>query len=99
VDDAARHPSWRSMQFYLGRALRGPNGRTTRCMTSSESSPRRDAVASIHGLVLHRDVLQLRFAFGTAYLLTPVSGRTVGIALVAWDRCRSCRPHGRANTI
>ena len=45
-------------------------------------APRRDAVAPIHGLVLHRDVLQLRFESGTAYLLTPVSGRTIGIALV-----------------
>ena len=43
---------------------------------------RREAVAPIHGLVLHRDVLQLRFDSGTAYLLTPVSGRTVGVALV-----------------
>jgi hypothetical protein len=45
-------------------------------------APLRDAVAPIHGLTLHRDVLQLRFESGHAYLLTPVSGRTVGIALV-----------------
>ncbi len=45
-------------------------------------APQRNTVAPIHGLVLHRDVLRLRFDSGSAYLLTPVSGRTVGIALV-----------------
>jgi hypothetical protein len=45
-------------------------------------APQSNAVAPIHGLVLRRDVLRLRFDSGTAYLLTPVSGRTVGIALV-----------------
>src|SRR2546429_2389994 len=45
-------------------------------------APQRNTVAPIQGLVLHRDVLQLRFDSGSAYLLTPVSGRTVGIALV-----------------
>ena len=45
-------------------------------------APRADAAAPVRGLVLHRDVLELRFDSGAAYLLTPVSGRTVGVAIV-----------------
>ncbi|HTI06605.1 MAG TPA: M1 family aminopeptidase [Gemmatimonadales bacterium] len=45
-------------------------------------APRSDAAAPVRGLVLHRDVLELRFDSGAAYLLTPVSGRTIGVAIV-----------------
>lgn len=45
-------------------------------------APRSDAVAPVRNLALHRDVLELRFDSGAAYLLTPVSGRTIGIAIV-----------------
>jgi hypothetical protein len=45
-------------------------------------APRPDRVASVHGVVLRRDVLELHLDSGSAYLLTPVAGRTVGIAFV-----------------
>ena len=40
------------------------------------------AVAPVNNVVLRRDAMELRLESGTAYLLTPVSGRTVGIAFV-----------------
>src|SRR2546426_908584 len=40
------------------------------------------AVAPVRRLVLRRDVLALKLDSGTAYLLTPIRGRTVGIAFV-----------------
>jgi peptidase M1-like protein len=40
------------------------------------------AAAPVHDLVLRRDVLQLTLDSGTAYLLTPVGDRTIGIAFV-----------------
>src|SRR5207245_11142666 len=38
--------------------------------------------ATVKGLVLRRDVMELRLDSGFAYLLTPVAGRTVGIAFI-----------------
>jgi hypothetical protein len=38
------------------------------------------AVASVKNVVLRRDAMELRLESGTAYLLTALSGRTVGIA-------------------
>ena len=38
--------------------------------------------APVRGLILRRDVLELKLDSGTAYLLTPVGDRTVGIAFV-----------------
>jgi len=40
------------------------------------------AVAPVHGLVLHRDVMELRLDDGFAFRLSPVAGRTAGIAFV-----------------
>src|SRR3989442_15978676 len=45
-------------------------------------APLGNAVAPVHGLVLHRDVLELRLDDGYAFQLTPVGGRPVGIAFV-----------------
>lgn len=45
-------------------------------------APRPDAVAPVHGLVLRRDAMELRLDSGWAYRLTPVAGRTAGIAFV-----------------
>src|ERR1044072_624188 len=45
-------------------------------------APRADAAAPVRGLGLHRDVLERRFDAGAACLLPPVSGRTVGVAIV-----------------
>ena len=42
-------------------------------------APQRDAVAPVSGLVLRRDVMELRLDSGSAYLLTPVAGRIVGV--------------------
>lgn len=38
------------------------------------------AVAPVKNVVLRRDAMELRLESGTAYLLTPLSGRTIGIA-------------------
>jgi hypothetical protein len=45
-------------------------------------APLTNAAASVHGLVLHRDVLTLRLDDGVAYQLAPVAGRTMAIAWV-----------------
>jgi hypothetical protein len=45
-------------------------------------APVRTAVAPVRGLVLHRDVMELRLDSGFAYVLSPVNGRTVGVAFV-----------------
>jgi len=45
-------------------------------------APKPDAVAPVHGLILHRDVLELRLDSGYAFQLTPVAGRPAGIAFV-----------------
>jgi len=45
-------------------------------------APRTDRAATVRGLVLRRDVLELRLDSGALYLLTPVAGRTVGAAFV-----------------
>jgi len=45
-------------------------------------APLSNAVAPVHGLVLRRDVMELRLDSGWAFQLTPVAGRTVGIAFV-----------------
>lgn len=42
-------------------------------------APGADRVATVRGLVLRRDVMELRFDSGTVHLLTPVAGRTVGL--------------------
>ncbi|HZE93633.1 MAG TPA: M1 family aminopeptidase [Gemmatimonadales bacterium] len=42
-------------------------------------TPQLDAVAPITGLVLRRDVMELRLDSGSAYLLTPVAGRIMGV--------------------
>ena len=38
------------------------------------------ASAVVHGLALHRDVMELRLDSGTAYLLTSVGGHAIGVA-------------------
>ena len=43
-------------------------------------APAPDRVAAVRGLVLRRDVFELRLDSGTLRLLGPVSGRTVGVA-------------------
>jgi hypothetical protein len=45
-------------------------------------APQSNAAASVHGLVLHRDVMELHLDDGVAYRLTPVAGRTTAIAFV-----------------
>ncbi|HEV8399560.1 MAG TPA: M1 family aminopeptidase [Gemmatimonadales bacterium] len=45
-------------------------------------APVRSGVAVVRGLTLRRDVMTLQLDSGFAYLLTPVAGRTVGIAFV-----------------
>ena len=40
------------------------------------------AVAPVNNVVLRRDAMELRLESGSAYLLTPLSGRTIGIAFV-----------------
>ena len=45
-------------------------------------APLPNAAASVHGLTLHRDVMQLKLDDGVAYRLTPVAGRTTAIAWV-----------------
>jgi hypothetical protein len=45
-------------------------------------APLPNAAAAVHGLVLHRDVLELRLDDGVAYQLTPVAGRPTAIAWV-----------------
>ena len=40
------------------------------------------SVAPVRGLVLRRDVMELKLDSGRAYLLTPIAGRTIGIAFV-----------------
>ena len=45
-------------------------------------APVRSGVAVVRGLTLRRDVMTLQLDSGLAYLLTPVAGRTVGIAFV-----------------
>lgn len=40
------------------------------------------SVAPVKNLVLRRDVMELHFDSGHAYLLTPIRGRTIGIAFV-----------------
>ena len=45
-------------------------------------APLPNTVAPVHGLVLHRDVLELHLDDGVAYQLTPVAGRTTAIAFL-----------------
>jgi len=45
-------------------------------------APRPDRVAIVHGLVLRRDVMELRLDTGALSLLTPVAGRAVGVVFV-----------------
>ncbi len=45
-------------------------------------APRADRVALVREVVLRRDAAEFRLQEGTLYLLTPVSGRTVGAAFV-----------------
>ena len=45
-------------------------------------APLATAVAPVHGLVLRRDVMELRLDEGFAFRLSPVAGRTAGIAFV-----------------
>ncbi len=45
-------------------------------------APLSDAVAPVNNVVLRRDAMELRLESGTAYLLTPLAGRTIGIAFV-----------------
>jgi hypothetical protein len=42
-------------------------------------APGADRVATVRGLVLRRDVMELRLDSGAVHLLTPVAGRTVGV--------------------
>jgi hypothetical protein len=45
-------------------------------------APLGETVAPVRGVVLRRDVMELRLDSGSAFLLTPVAGRTIGIAFV-----------------
>jgi len=45
-------------------------------------APLPGAAAPVNNVVLRRDAMELRLESGTAYLLTPLSGRTIGIAFV-----------------
>jgi hypothetical protein len=45
-------------------------------------APLPNATAPVHGLVLRRDVMELRLDDGVAYQLTPVLGRTTAIAWI-----------------
>jgi peptidase M1-like protein len=45
-------------------------------------APLPNAAAPVHGVVLRRDVLELKLDDGVAYQLTPVAGRTTAIAWV-----------------
>jgi hypothetical protein len=45
-------------------------------------TPLSNAVAPVNNVVLNRDAMQLKLESGSAYLLTPLSGRTIGIAFV-----------------
>src|SRR5882724_11798432 len=45
-------------------------------------APLPNAVAPVHGLILRRDVMELRLDDGIAYQLTPVAGRPMAIAWV-----------------
>jgi len=45
-------------------------------------APLPNAAAPVHGVVLRRDVMELRLDDGVAYQLTPVAGRTMAIAWV-----------------
>jgi len=40
------------------------------------------SVATVRNITLHRDIMELQLDSGQAYLLTPIRGRTVGIAFV-----------------
>ena len=40
------------------------------------------SVASVKNIILRRDVMELHLDSGQAYLLTPIGGRTIGIAFV-----------------
>lgn len=51
-------------------------------------APLRDAVAPVKNVVFRRDAMELRLESGKAYLLTPVSGRTIGIAFLGWAQLR-----------
>jgi hypothetical protein len=45
-------------------------------------APRPDRAAVVHGVVLRRDVLELRLDAGTLSVLTSVAGRAIGVAFV-----------------
>ena len=45
-------------------------------------APRPDRVATVHGVVLRRDVMELRLDAGTLSVLTSVAGRAIGVAFV-----------------
>src|SRR5436309_2916706 len=45
-------------------------------------APRPDRVATVHGGVLRRDVMELRLDAGTLSVLTSVAGRAIGVAFV-----------------
>ena len=45
-------------------------------------APLPTATAPVKDVVLRRDAMELRLHSGTAYLLTPLSGRTIGVAFV-----------------
>jgi Peptidase family M1 domain len=49
-------------------------------------APLSNAVAPVKNLVLRRDAMQLRLESGFAHLLTPLAGRTIGIAFVGTGR-------------
>jgi peptidase M1-like protein len=45
-------------------------------------APRADRVATVHGLTLRRDAIELHFETGVLYETTPVAGRSVGVVFV-----------------
>jgi hypothetical protein len=57
-------------------------------------APVSEAVAPVKDVVLRRDAMELRLESGTAYLLTPLSGRTIGIAFVGGGQLRFEPPLG-----
>ncbi|MGH7519992.1 MAG: M1 family aminopeptidase [Gemmatimonadales bacterium] len=51
-------------------------------------APVSEVVAQVKDVVLRRDAMELRLESGTAYRLTPLGGRTIGIAFVGAGRLR-----------
>ncbi|HEY6136385.1 MAG TPA: M1 family aminopeptidase [Thermoanaerobaculia bacterium] len=56
-------------------------------------TPLVNQVAPLSGFILRRDAAEITFSQGTAYLLSPVGGRTVGAVIRGAGRVRLTPPH------